>query len=117
MRYAIGVDIGGTKVATAIVNQKGEIVKQAKIATDLSVPPEEMVARINEQIDDLIHIANLSSLDISGIGIGSPLFTSVQAYINQFALNLAGCKTKVVSASLDQDAGVIGAATLCFTDS
>src|SRR5699024_11614600 len=76
-----------------------------------------MVARINEQIDDLIHIANLSSLDISGIGIGSPLFTSVQAYINQFALNLAGCKTKVVSASLDQDAGVIGAATLCFTDS
>src|SRR5699024_5051716 len=113
MRYAIGVDIGGTKVATAIVNQKGEIVKQAKIATDLSVPPDEMAASSNDHIDDVLQIAGLSSLDISGIGTGSPLFTGVRAYITQFALNLGGWQTKAGSASLDQDAGVIRASTLC----
>src|SRR5699024_2587235 len=46
--------------------------------------------------------------------VGSPLFDSVQAYDNQYALNPTGRQTEIVPAQLGENAGVVGAAALCF---
>ncbi|GBF10273.1 ROK family protein [Tepidibacillus sp. HK-1] len=72
MAYSIGVDIGGTKVAIAIVNEKGEIIEQTKIPTDLSISPQEMIARISSQIEQVIQKSAVSMNDVIGIGIGAP---------------------------------------------
>lgn len=70
--YSIGIDIGGTKVAIAIISTNGEIAEQVVIPTDLSIKPEKMIANINQTIDMLMKQANLSTKDVKGIGIGAP---------------------------------------------
>ncbi|SDK22319.1 ROK family protein [Sediminibacillus albus] len=72
MVFAIGVDIGGTKVAIALVDQQGEISEQTKIPTDTSIDPKQMIEKIIESIEKLISAADISITEILGIGIGSP---------------------------------------------
>ncbi len=72
MGVAVGVDIGGTKVALALVNEQGEISKQSKLKTDKSVEPAAMIQRIIEAIEQLLEEEELQADQISGIGIGSP---------------------------------------------
>ncbi|MBM7541012.1 ROK family protein [Amphibacillus cookii] len=70
--YAVGIDIGGTKVAIAIVNQDGQIIHQDKFNTDLTIEPKAMIDRINQNVKVLITEAELNLATISGIGIGAP---------------------------------------------
>jgi glucokinase len=48
--------------------------------------------------------------------VGDRLFNSVQQYINRYALNPAGRQTRVIRSALRQHAGLIGAASLLFSD-
>lgn len=72
MTYVIGVDIGGTKVAIGIVNESGEINEHSIIPTDLSIPPLDMITKINTEIKRVIEKSGISEGEIKGIGIGAP---------------------------------------------
>lgn len=72
MKYSIGVDIGGTKVAMAIVNQAGAIEAQTVIPTDLSISPEAMINVIAERIQQIMKHAAIPKNEILGIGVGAP---------------------------------------------
>lgn len=72
MTYAVGVDIGGTKVAIAIVGKFGEIIEKTVISTDLTISPEAMITRINKEIQHVIMRSNVQVKEIIGIGIGAP---------------------------------------------
>ncbi|WP_121616427.1 ROK family protein [Virgibacillus halodenitrificans] len=72
MEYALGVDIGGTKVAIGLVDKTGFVKEQSIIPTDLSIPPEDMIYRINSEIRKIISKTDLSKGELKGIGIGAP---------------------------------------------
>lgn len=72
MKYAIGVDIGGTKVAIAVVNSPGQIVDQTVIPTDKTIEPADMITQINKTIESLLAQTDISIEQIAGIGVGSP---------------------------------------------
>src|SRR5690625_6927451 len=72
MGYAVGVDIGGTKVAIAIVKTTGQIVAETILPTDITIPPESMITLICDQIRVLINDTKLEQSAIIGIGIGAP---------------------------------------------
>src|SRR5699024_343302 len=72
MKYSIGIDIGGTKVAIAVVSQTGRILKQTVIPTDLTIFPKEMIIRINNSIKEIVVQTGIMADDILGIGIGAP---------------------------------------------
>lgn len=72
MNVAIGIDIGGTKVAIGIVDDNGQVLARESLPTDLSIPPEEMVVRIAEGVQRLMAASRLESEHILGIGIGAP---------------------------------------------
>lgn len=72
MKYAVGVDVGGTKVSVMVVDESGGITVQTTMSTDLTVSPENMINRINESIRKVIRKANISESHIEGIGIGAP---------------------------------------------
>ena len=72
MKYAIGVDIGGTKVAIGMVDDVGEVVEHSVIPTDLSITPAEMIDRIKAEINQLVERSRVAADDITGIGIGCP---------------------------------------------
>lgn len=72
MKYSIGVDIGGTKVAIAVVTEDGKIIKDTVIPTDLTIAPEEMIGRICDTITTVVADSKIDSADIVGIGMGAP---------------------------------------------
>lgn len=72
MKYSVGVDIGGTKVAIAIVSQEGEVVFDKTISTDLSITPEAMIDRICEEVNHVISASKIEKENLIGIGIGAP---------------------------------------------
>jgi glucokinase len=72
MNYAIGVDIGGTKVAIGIVDEQGKIHANTLIPTDKQLKAEEMVAMIKQTIQKLLLDFPIRENKLVGIGIGSP---------------------------------------------
>jgi glucokinase len=68
MAHYIGIDIGGTKIAGAVVNDSGQLSNREEVAT----PVKEGGPRILEEAIKLARsIASASGKDIQGIGIGA----------------------------------------------
>jgi glucokinase len=72
MDYAIGIDIGGTKTAIGIVDEKGDIVSHSIIPTDLTIVPEQMIENIISEFSHLLSRHSLTADQILGIGICAP---------------------------------------------
>jgi len=71
MRYAAGIDVGGTFVKLALVSEDGNILFEDKL--DISkATREEILNTIDLAIIKINKEANLFDVQISGIGIGSP---------------------------------------------
>ncbi|MGH2533203.1 MAG: ROK family protein [Thermomicrobiales bacterium] len=73
-RYALGVDFGGTKVLSAVVEiTTGEVIGTGKKKTRAGDGPDELMARLFATADDAIKQAGLgaTSLEsVAGIGVG-----------------------------------------------
>ena len=72
MNYYIGLDIGGTKIAGALVSASGKILTRTKTSTPKKVKPKDIYACVTDTIDDLIHAGGLKRSQIKGIGVGVP---------------------------------------------
>lgn len=70
MKKAIGIDLGGTKIAAGIVSDQGEILKRVKKDTGKKVGSIEVLNRLTLVINELLE----KEKDVTGIGIGSPGF-------------------------------------------
>ena len=67
----LGVDIGGTEVATVIAHPSGRILKHLSTPTDLS-SDAATVEGILRAIQAVMDAARVSPHDIAAIGIGAP---------------------------------------------
>ncbi len=72
MNYYIGLDIGGTKIAGALVSASGKILTRTKTSTPKKVKPKDIYNCVTDAIDELIHDAGISLSSIKGIGVGVP---------------------------------------------
>lgn len=70
--YYIGVDLGGTKILTALSNAKGDILNKFYISTEAGKGQEHVIKNILKSIDNVLEGQNLNKSDIKRIGIGSP---------------------------------------------
>lgn len=70
--YVIGVDLGGTKISTAISTLEGKILKQTVVATKADEGEKPVLDRIIGTIEEVLKGANISSDQVEAIGIGSP---------------------------------------------
>ena len=65
-RY-IGIDLGGTNIKGAVVNERGEIIRQSTCPTHAEQGAEAVTATIADMIRDLA-----KGEDIAGVGLGCP---------------------------------------------
>ena len=85
MQIAIGVDVGATKIASALVLQNGQVLATRQTATKVREGAEAVIQRIAHDIDAL---ASASDREICGVGIGVPgLVNPVQGIVLQ-AVNM-----------------------------
>lgn len=68
----IGVDLGGTKISTAIADNKGKILYNEIIPTDAFKGRTSTINRVIESIHSVIKNSKNSTNDIKCIGIGAP---------------------------------------------
>lgn len=71
-KVVIGVDLGGTKINTGIIDEKGRIIKSIKVPTLANEGPYPVIDRIKKSIYNVLKEANMKLEDTSGIGIISP---------------------------------------------
>lgn len=71
MKYAIGIDIGGTKIAAGIVNEHGDLIQQELVSSDPS-SKEAMFQRVVQCVEQLMNHSSIPLQEIYGIGAGIP---------------------------------------------
>lgn len=83
--YAVGVDVGGTRIAAGLVERKGRIVKDAKKLTPKTGP-----FAIVDMIIDLVSevTVGIHPSEIAGIGIGLPAQVDFLRQEIEFCTNL-----------------------------
>jgi len=69
-KLAIGIDLGGTNLRCALVDENGKIIQSAKAKTPVAEGPEATSQKMNELIRSVL--ASSGSEQIVGVGIGSP---------------------------------------------
>lgn len=70
--YNIGIDLGGTNIAAAVVDEHGKIVKKASVPTRVEQGFQGIVKSMADLARNLIEEAGLKPKDINSVGIGSP---------------------------------------------
>jgi glucokinase len=72
MKYAVGIDLGGTFVKAALVSENGKFVFKSKLPIGFSAKKQTILNTIKQIIKETINKANEAQLDVEGIGIGTP---------------------------------------------
>ena len=105
LRQVLAVDIGGTKIAAAVVNEAGEIERrlQKSISTD---GPSAGIAQIAGILSRLLEQEGLASSEILAVGIGIPAVLEPVTDRVIWAPNLSGCRDVTLRESLQELTGM-----------
>lgn len=68
----IGIDLGGTNIKGALLDQDGEIIEKREMATLANAGPEAVSGRIADIINNMTSLADGSGNHVIGVGIGIP---------------------------------------------
>lgn len=72
LRYAVGIDLGGTFVKYVLVKENGEILIEGKLPVGGKATREDTLDTIKSSIQKAIEKAREKEVEVLGIGIGSP---------------------------------------------
>ena len=75
--YVVGVDIGGTKLATVVADRTGHILNKVRKPTLAEKGPEYALGLLFDMVREVIDLAGVSAESVSAIGVscGGPLDT------------------------------------------
>ncbi len=101
----IGVDMGGTKILSAVVNASGNILATAKIPTQAKDDTSIVIDRISDCIKEAFKKSEVSEDTIRAIGIGAPGPLDPETGVVIFAPNL-GWKDVPLKKELEARIGI-----------
>jgi len=84
----IGIDLGGTKILTAVADDNGEIIARVKLATETELGQERIKKNIFKSIYKVLEKTDIKIEKIKSIGIGSPGPLNVEKGIIYESANL-----------------------------
>jgi glucokinase len=90
MGYTGGVDLGGTKIQTVVVDGSGEVAGQSRRPTPTKGGPADVASEIAGAMRDAADQAGVETAALEGIGIGSPGKVDDDAGTVSGAKNLPG---------------------------
>lgn len=70
--YVIGVDLGGTKILTALADLEGRILRRVLVDTGANDSAERVVERIIGTVEEVMRNGGAARDEVKRIGIGSP---------------------------------------------
>ena len=67
-----GVDLGGTKIQTVVVDEQNKVLGQARRPTPTEGGPQDVAREIAQALRDAAKLAESDPAALAGIGVGSP---------------------------------------------
>ena len=93
----IGIDLGGTNIAAALVDESGKITCKVSIPARASEGTEVVLNGLCEVVEMLFQKSGLTPADVKSIGIGIPGMMNVETGVVYFSPNLPLKNTDMVS--------------------
>lgn len=87
MKYYVGVDLGGTNIVAAVVDQSGKILNKSSCKTNLPKEPEVLSEDIANLIDEVLEKLHITIDDVENIGIGVPGIVNTQEKVIVYSCN------------------------------
>jgi glucokinase len=85
-----GIDLGGTKIQTAIVDSSGKVIGQARQPTPTSGGPEDVAKAMAAGLREAAEEAEVETAELAGVGVGSPGDADEKTGVVSGARNLPG---------------------------
>jgi glucokinase len=105
-RLMLGIDLGGTKILAAVVNESGQILGTAKRKTRAEDGVDNVIERIASAAQKAVKKAHVDLSMIEAIGIGAPGVADHHSGVLEFAPNLPGWFDVPVGPRLNELLGV-----------
>lgn len=84
----LGVDLGGTNIKVALVDEQGNILAEAERPTALPRPAEEVSVDIGLTIDEALAQKGLTYSDVTALGVGCPGTVDNETGVVRYSNNL-----------------------------
>jgi glucokinase len=85
-----GIDLGGTKIQTAIVDAGGEVLGESRRPTPTAGGPADVAREMAEALREAASGASIETSALKGIGVGSPGDVDERTGVVSVARNLPG---------------------------
>ncbi|MSO42260.1 MAG: ROK family protein [Solirubrobacterales bacterium] len=85
-----GIDLGGTKIQTVVVNSRNQVKGQSRAPTPTEGKPEDVAKAMAACMKEAVTDAGVAPTDLVGVGVGSPGDANEQTGVVQAAKNLPG---------------------------
>ena len=106
MGNRIGIDVGGTNIKIALVNEKGSIIYSNSIPTRAEMGYEYTINSMKEAIRDLLKETKTEAKDIEGMGFGFPGQIDCQKGIVRLAPNIPGWVEVPIAEIMEKEFGI-----------
>jgi glucokinase len=89
-RHRGGIDLGGTKIQTAIVAPRGQILGEARHPTPTSGGPADVARAMEDALREAAAAAGTKPEELEGVGVGAPGDADSETGVVSGARNLPG---------------------------
>lgn len=103
--YFLGVDLGGTKILTALADEEGTVLARKKMPTEANKGLEHVLENIHTSIKKVLDESGVKVKDIVSMGVGSPGPLDVDKGIIYLAPNL-GWENVPITSLLEEKTGI-----------
>ncbi|MFH1651830.1 MAG: ROK family protein [Chloroflexota bacterium] len=110
---ALGIDLGGTKILTAVVNPKGEILSRDHSITPAQEGTDAVIAAMLASAGKALEQAEITAADMEAVGLGAPGLSDPATGILFTSPNLPGWQDVPLR---DIVAGALGKKTVLIND-
>jgi glucokinase len=89
-RYRMGIDLGGTKILAAVVDDEGGIAGMAKKKTRADLGPDAVIERTVATALEALGAGKVNAKALEGVGVGAPGPVDLETGVVYSAPNLPG---------------------------
>lgn len=105
--YAIGIDLGGTSVKYALIDNEGVFYFQGKLPSKADVSAETVIGQLVTAINEVKAFAQEQGYQINGIGIGTPgIVDSTSRIVLGGAENINGWENIHLADRIEKETGL-----------
>lgn len=99
-KYVIGIDIGGTKILTAILNRRHQIRAEVKERVEANKGERYFIEQLYETIEVVMESVKAKPREIAGIGIGCPGMIDTDKGVIKLSPNIGFLKNYALAQKL-----------------